>query len=165
MTETARIVVGVGDIDDGMRPLIWAVGEARRRGVQLHAVRVWRHRTWLDPTTGLCWSNHLAEEARQYLIETINAALGGIPHDVAVRMVVREGLVADALLAYADREDDLLVLGASPRGWPWPWGDGTVRRCVQRARCAVTVVPKVTYDRKVLRQLRRELRELENLNR
>jgi nucleotide-binding universal stress UspA family protein len=164
MTETCRIVVGVGGSDDGVRPLIWALGEARRRGAQLHAVRVWRDRNRLDPMSGY-WRNHLAEAARQCLVDAFNAALGGVPRDVCVRMVVREGSVADALLHYADRESDLLVLGASRRGWPWPLGDGTVRRCVKRARCAVTVVPRVSVGRKALRELHRELNDLGSLTR
>ena len=53
------------------------------------------------------------------------------PSDVSVRLVVCEGYTADALVAYADRNDDLLVLGTSRRRRLF-WGEMTMRRCVQR---------------------------------
>lgn len=169
MIDTPRIVVGVGDVTDGVAPLVWAVAEARRRGAEVHAVRAWRDRNQIGAMTGY-WRQTLADAAQQVVVDAFTTGLGGVPRDVTVRIAVREGWVADVLLAYADREGDLLVVGTSRYGWLWPLGEKTVHRCVQHATCPVMVVPRSSLARsapvrKLMRDLRREIQEFEDSSR
>src|SRR5207244_838067 len=125
---------------------------------ELHAVRVWRDHNQIGALSPY-WRLEMLEAARRHLADAFNATLGGVPSDVSVRLVVCEGYTADALVAYADRNDDLLVLGTSRRRRLF-WGEMTMRRCVQRARCAVTVVPNIGSDRRLLKEFHKELQEL-----
>jgi nucleotide-binding universal stress UspA family protein len=165
MIEATRIVVGVGDVVDGVRPLTWAVAEARRRGAEVHAVRAWRDRSQMGAMTGY-WRQELADAALQMVVDAFTLGVGGVPRDITVRMIVQEGLPADVLAEYADRETDVLVLGASRHSRLWPLGTDTVRRCVRRAQCLVTVVPpsalaRTAPVRKLVRDLQREIEEFE----
>jgi nucleotide-binding universal stress UspA family protein len=161
----ARIVVGVGDVAKGVRPLMYAVAEARLRGAELHAVRAWRDRSQTGALPG-SWRQELADAALQVVVEAFTLAVGGVPRDIPVRMIVKEGWPADALLEYADRDTDLLVVGASRHPRPWPLGANTAGRCARRAQCPVTVVPpsaltRTAPVRKLVRDLQREIEEFE----
>jgi len=165
MIDAPRIVVGVGDLARGVRPLTWAVAEARRRGAEVHAVRAWRDRSQLG-AMDLGLRQEIADLAVQTLAEAFALGLGGMPRDITVRMIVREGAPADVLLDYADRDTDLLVLGASRHAGRWHWGSDTLRRCVGQARCPVMVIPPSSLARsapvrKLVRDLHREIEEFE----
>jgi len=165
MTEISRVVVGVGDIEDGVRPLAWALAEARRRGAELHALRAWHAIDAPGPLTEN-WHDRLEQEARETLLSAVDIATGGVPPDFSRRLFTCQGDAADVLLRYADRDDDLLVLGTSRhRPW-WPFGQKTVRKCVRKAGCAVVVVPQTAMARsmpvhKLLRELHHDLTRLE----
>src|SRR5919197_554688 len=67
------------------------------------------------------------EALREQLESAFHEALGGVPEDLAIRSVVMTGEPGPALVQYACREEDLLVVGASCRGglrriWQRPVG-------------------------------------------
>jgi nucleotide-binding universal stress UspA family protein len=161
----SRVIVGVGDLEDGVRPLAWALAEARRRGAQLHAVRAWREPSQPGSMSG-DWRHLLEEGAEKTLVEALRLVTGGMAPDFSCRLAARQGFPADVLLTYAGQDDDLLVLGAGRRGLSGLFGQRTVYRCVRKAGCPVVVVPRVALaptvpTRKLLRELRRELKQLE----
>jgi nucleotide-binding universal stress UspA family protein len=160
-----RVIVGVGDLEDGVRPLAWALAEARRRGAQLHAIRTWREPSQPAPLSA-DWRDTLEQAAEQTLVDALRLVTGGVAPDFSCRLIARQGFSSDVLLAYADRDDDLLVLGASRRGLWGLFGQRTVAECVRKAGCPVIVVPPVALAptlpvRKLMRELRRDLRQLE----
>ena len=165
MGDSPRIIVGIGDIQDSVRPLLWAVNEARRRGAELHAVRAWH-----DRGDGLMsaetWRGLLAQAAQQTIIASFEAAFGGVPRDIVIKMIDREGSPAVVLRHYADGDDDMLVLGPSHRRRWWPFGGRVVRGCTQNARCMVVVLPHAalaTPVSRLLRELRRDMKRFERL--
>jgi nucleotide-binding universal stress UspA family protein len=89
------------------------------------------------------WRRIFEQGAEQTLVDALRWVTGGIAPDVVCRMVARHGFPADALLAYADRDDDLLVLGAGRGGLSGLFGQRTVHRCVRKSVCPVVVVPPV----------------------
>jgi len=163
MKEIRRIVVGVGDVSDGARALAWALAEARRRGTPVLAVRAWRDSSPPGPLRAERFEL-FGRAAGEVLVEAFHIAAGGVPNDIECRLLVREGRTVDVLLGAANREDDLLVVGASRhRSW-WPFGQ-TVSRCAHRAGCLVVVVPRSALARsaparKLVRELHRELDQM-----
>jgi nucleotide-binding universal stress UspA family protein len=165
MSESPRIIVGIGNIEDSVRPLLWAVNEARRRGAELHAVRAWR-----DQGDGLMsagsWRRLLAEAAHQTIVASFESTFGGVPQDIVTKIVYQEGSPGVVLQQYANRDDDMLVLGPSHRRRWLPFGGRVVRACTQNATCVVVVVPPAALARtqpvsRLLRELRRDLRRFE----
>lgn len=160
-----RVVVGVDGSPAGLQALRWAVAEARRRGVDLYAVRVWRLSSdaWQGTDVGR-WRTEIEDAATAEVRAAFLEALGGVPADVKVMAVAVEGPVAQSLLGYAHRDDDVLVVGA-----------GTARRfrrtvgqvCARTPGCPVVVVPPPALARSgspraLARQLRRETEEYMN---
>jgi nucleotide-binding universal stress UspA family protein len=83
---------------------------------------------------------------------------------VSVETVVLPDYPGPALVAIANRDDDLLVLGSGRRNRRGS-GSRTVRYCAAWAACPVLVVPPPQLAREVsqralLRQLRREIDDL-----
>jgi nucleotide-binding universal stress UspA family protein len=157
--QDGRVIVGVEDTPAGLRALRWAVAEARRRGVALHAVRTWRFSAgWQGADVGR-YRREIATDAGFALVDAFATALGGIPNDVTVHALVLEGAPAPTLVRYADRDGDLIVVAASSRRWlPWL---GVDARCLRRAGCPVVVVPapalaRAGSARALARKLRRE---------
>jgi nucleotide-binding universal stress UspA family protein len=65
-----------------------------------------------------------------------------VPEDLAIRSVVMTGEPGPALVGYACREEDLLVVGASWRGGIRRWWERSVSAyCARHARCPVLTVP------------------------
>jgi nucleotide-binding universal stress UspA family protein len=122
-----RVIVGVDRSIPGLAALRFAVAEARRRDVPLHAVRV-------EPELTL---------AQCEAIDGAFAdAFGGIPSDVRVYREVLIGPVAEALTRRAHYSTDVLVVGTDGHGW-WHalWFGSISRACLRRAHCPVLVVP------------------------
>lgn len=100
------------------------------------------------------------------IVEAFAETMGGPPPDVHVQLLALPDPAARALVEYACRDGDLLVLGAPRRGrWRRLWGGSTVRGCLARAGCPVLVVPPPPLARRgspraLLRELRREIDEL-----
>jgi nucleotide-binding universal stress UspA family protein len=135
-----RVIVGVAATIAGLQALRRAVEEARRRGVPLHAVRAWQFPTNWDGVDAAQWRQETADEAPAELRKAFELAFGGVPTDVDVRPVIVEGPPHRVLVAQADRDTDLLVVGVHRRRHPWfPVGFG--QYCRRHARCPVLLVP------------------------
>jgi nucleotide-binding universal stress UspA family protein len=150
MTER-RVIVGVADSPSGLRALRWAVEEARRRGTVLCAVRGWRfHPPWNVPDAHR-WRADFAESARATVYAGFAQAVGGIPADLTVEVVVAEGSAGQVLVDQAG-EDDLIVVGTST----WSGFFSAARYCLRHATCPVVAVPPYSLGR--AKALAREVR-------
>lgn len=159
MSSHARIVVGVSESLPGLQALRFAVAHARRRGLPLHAVRVWPIPPATRTGAGYVWRDDLAAETRRYVNDTFDAALGGLPDDVTITVAWCSGRV-DIALKQAVRDTDMLVLGAPASRW---CHSRVVRGCTRDARCPVIVVPPPELARALrwssLRRLVREVND------
>lgn len=155
-----RVIVGIQDSVAGLQALRRGVEEARRRGATLYLVGVVSGGAgrYSDATV---WSAELGVWAAQYAQQALVKALGGIPRDVYMRTVALEGVTGPALVGFADREEDLLVVGDAQRpGVRRLWSGRVARQCVRRAICPVLVVPPPALSRLAPRVLTRELQRL-----
>jgi nucleotide-binding universal stress UspA family protein len=182
--QAGQVIVGVSNSLAGLRALREAVWLARRRGVELLAVRTF-HRPFSEIGSGYRqvielgaeaapprsegyreWAAH--ERAAEAAVErAFEEAMGGVPADVPVRAMTKAGPPGLALVDATSREDDLLVVGASRRHRWWPLHRCIARYCSTRAGCPVLVVPPHDTARDLQRgRLRRWLwrrRKLSNL--
>ena len=155
----ARVVVGVTGTPAGLQALRYAVAEARRRGAVLFAIRAW-HTTPLWPGADLRqWRGEIEQAEADTVRAAFTDALGCAPADVEIEALVVEGPVAPALLGYAHRDDDLLVIGSGRHRLR-----GVARTCLRLASCPVVVVPppdlaRTGSARALARQLCRETEE------
>ena len=139
--EPTRVVVGVSGSLGGLQALRYAVNEARRRGSTVHAVRAWQFTApWRGYDTDLCRQD-MSAAAEASIHNAFDTAMGGLPPDLTFVLVTTIGPAGPALVTIADRDDDLLVVGASTHRWSD--GAAVVRHCVRRASCPVLVVPAV----------------------
>lgn len=161
------MIVGVDGSLAGLRALRVAVAEARTRAAVLHAVRAWQYEPVAGPATGLC-AREAQRAAGEAIVSAFAEAMGGVPDDVAVRGVVVNGTPGDALTRYADRDDDLLVIGRGQHGRLARLLRPRVGRyCATHASCPVLVVPPDAFAREASRRrLSRDLhQELTGLSR
>ncbi|GIH21087.1 universal stress protein [Rugosimonospora africana] len=155
-----RVIVGVQDSVAGLQALRRGVEEARRRRATLYLVRVAPGSVDRYAGPGV-WAAELAVWAGEYAQQTLAKSLGAIPGDVEMRTVALQGAVAPALLRFADRDDDLLVVGdAQSPGVRRLWSGRVARQCVRRATCPVLVVPPPALSRVTGRVLTRELQRM-----
>jgi nucleotide-binding universal stress UspA family protein len=153
------VIVGIQETIAGLRALRLAVAEARQRGAVLHAVRVRRP---APPYGGSGVALPLSESVREAQDEVFQAfagAMGRVPVDIEVFIVVKDGDPGAALTAHADRDDDLLVVGVGRRGLVRRLVSGSVARyCLSHAACPVLAVPPDQFAisaQKLARALRR----------
>lgn len=122
-----HVVVGVDDSPAGLAAIRAAVGEARRRGLALHAVRA-------EPGIG-CHDKGL-------IPRTFALALGAIPADISIYQATTAVPITEALCGYAADPSDLIVIGRTARS---PWASlrshAMVLHLMRRARCQVLTVP------------------------
>ena len=149
-----RVIVGVDLSYAGLRALREGVRQARQRGAELYAVRVyaipvsrtstagypiWPATMTVTPEPGVT-HEEAQRDAESVIVRAFDAALGGVPGDIPTKLISDCGHVAPVLVQLAYRDDDLLILGASRRR------RRRVRRtvaafCCARATCPVLVVP------------------------
>ncbi len=144
-----QLVVGISRSPASWWALAWAIGEARRRGMQLVLVHVFRPRGFslLDtddlfaPVPRDPNADRLA--AGYALIDrAVGQAAGQLPRGVVVKRTVRPGRPA-AELTFLAHGGDVLVLGSRRRGWLRRHAPGSVSRaCSRRADCLVVIVPE-----------------------
>ena len=93
-----RVVVGVDDSLSGLEALRFAAAEARRRGVELRAIRAWQFATpWYEQDAG----QHRAAmvDAAAMVVHTaFRQAMGGLPKDISVEALAIEGPPARVLV-------------------------------------------------------------------
>jgi len=162
MTQNAtRVIVGVSGSLAGLAALRTAVAEARLREAELIAVRAWAFKaSWRESGTRI-WRQEIANQAARALADAFDTAMGGPPTDIAVQMIVAEGLPERVLVEHANQVDDLLVVGAPASGLWHPTRTLVVRYCARHARCRLLVVPPPELARlgktgAMARHLRRE---------
>jgi nucleotide-binding universal stress UspA family protein len=143
-----RVIVGVDDSAPGLAALRVAVGEARRRGLPLHAARA---------QTDLVLCDHTEIDL------AFAEAFGACPEDVEVHKELLVGPAAKALSRRANHPGDLLVVGTTGRGW-WHrfWAGSVSRGCLRSAHCQVLIVPGPETARTARRSRRATWRGLEN---
>jgi nucleotide-binding universal stress UspA family protein len=141
-----RVVVGVTGSVGNLQAVRRAASEARQRHTVLVAVHAWvppggdlAERRFSVPELRQVWR----DAAWQRLWNAFDAALGGPPPDLAVEPVVMRADPGRLLVSVADREDDLLVVGAGRRGalWRLLHRQRICRYCLAHAACPVLVVP------------------------
>jgi nucleotide-binding universal stress UspA family protein len=148
-TRVPRLIVGISRSPASWWALAWAVGEARRRGMRLLLVNVFRPP--VAPATdvgqdgcGVARDRYADQVAHGHaLIRTaIYQAVGRMPGDVPVEQEVISGRPGVELADLA-RGGDLLVFGCRHRGWLRRLAPGSVARaCARRTDCPVVVVPE-----------------------
>ncbi len=159
--EARRVVIGVSGS--------WSSLAALRRGCELAgalgrtvvAVVAWSppqgeaaYRQAPYPPLVRMWER----QAAQRLAAAFDSLFGGVPRGLRVERLTARAPAAYALCAVANREDDILVIGAGGRGLPGRALLGrTRRRVLARARCPVVTVPALAAPRGVRRALRRAL--------
>ena len=156
------VVVGVSRSFAGLQALRFAVAEARRRGCPVLAVRVWLMAQAWRSVCAESWRKELGEEARDYTLGTFDAALGGLPDGVDVRVLPREGVVGPTLVASA-ASDDLLVVGGARTILRYTHSPQVTRYCVRHAHCPVVVVPAPDLARVAGRLSRAIARDMSDL--
>ncbi|MEU1304111.1 universal stress protein [Streptomyces shenzhenensis] len=142
----ARVVVGVSGSPGSRTALGRAADEARRRGAELWPVLAWR-----PPGGDLSCRRSpaaavLAEDWERLAGERLEAALRAVFGETGPglpgRALVVRGVPGPVLVRTADRDTDLLVVGAGRRGllhrglWP-----SVGRHCLAHAGCPVLAVP------------------------
>jgi nucleotide-binding universal stress UspA family protein len=140
-----RVVVGVGGSPNSLQALRHAVGLARHYRAVLVPVLAWippggevAAMRWPAPSLTLVWR----QDAERRLLAAFEEGLGGLPPDVEAAPLIVRGETGPALVDVADRESDLLVIGAGRRGRISRLLMSRVPRyCVARAGCTVITVP------------------------
>ncbi|WP_329260377.1 universal stress protein [Streptomyces sp. NBC_01478] len=140
----ARAVVGVSGSPGSLAALHRAVREARRTDAELLAVLAWEPpggelahgRAMFTPSVA-----DFRRAAADRLLTVLDAAFGEAGPGVPFQGLVVRGTAGRALVETADRPDDLLVVGAGPRGPLRGLFPSVTRYCVTHAACPVLTVP------------------------
>ncbi|MEU3827832.1 universal stress protein [Streptomyces sp. SID486] len=155
----SRVVVGVSGSLGSVTALRRAAALARRLGAQLWPVLAWEppggdYAARRSPGAGLP-----AEEwqrlAKQRLASVLEEIFGADGAGVPMRAVVVRGAPGPALVATADREDDVLVVGAGRRGLRRAFAGRVSRHCLAHAVCPVLAVPPSPLQSELLSVHRR----------
>ena len=152
-----RVIIGAHDSVAGRQALRRGLAEARRRQATVHLVRAYPAAGYLGADVQV----ELAAAAAGYGLDLIREALGRLPDDLLIQAVGVQGAPGQALVGFADRDGDLLVVGDGQRhGWRRVWSGSVARTCVRRASCPVLVVPPPALARTSCGDLDREMRGL-----
>ncbi|MEU5104918.1 MULTISPECIES: universal stress protein [unclassified Streptomyces] len=142
----ARVVVGVSGSLGSHTALCRAAREARRRNAELWPVLAWEppggelgaRRTAAASPCTVDWQRL----ARERLLAALDDVFGAAGPGVALHPLVARGAPGRALVEIADREDDVLVVGAGRRGRLRRALSRSVSRyCLAHATCSVLAVP------------------------
>jgi nucleotide-binding universal stress UspA family protein len=159
-----RVVVGVHGTPASLQALRFAVGHARALGAALVPVIAWQPPG--GDSAGRRYPTYLADEwadaAEQRLMTAFDEGLGAAPENLPTLPQVVRGPAGRVLVAVADHDDDLLVVGRSRRGrLHRAWYGSPPQYCLTHAACTVILVPpselarELTGVRSGLRRWRR----------
>ncbi|MGV4988745.1 universal stress protein [Streptomyces sp. NPDC001709] len=154
-----RVVVGVSGSLGSVTALRRATTLARRLGAELWPVLAWEPPGG-DPAARRCpaagllvedWQRLAAQRLAAVLEEIFGVDSPGVPlHAVVVR-----GAPGPALVTTADREGDVLVVGAGRRGLQRAFSGRVSRHCLAHAVCPVLAVPPSPLESELLSVHRR----------
>ncbi|MFI9804187.1 universal stress protein [Streptomyces sp. NPDC052301] len=156
---TARVVVGVNGSLGSVTALRRATALARHLRAELWPVLAWEPpggdpAARRSPAAGLPvdeWQRLARQRLASVLEEIFDTEGPGVPmHPVIVR-----GAPGPALVATADREDDVLVVGAGRRGLQRAFSGRVSRHCLAHAVCPVLAVPPSPLESELLTVHRR----------
>ena len=160
MSDICRVITGVSGSPRNLPALRYAAALARGQDAALIPVLA-----WIPPGGDLADrrppSGYLRRVWRQAawerLHDALNAALGGVPADVAGEPLVIRGEAGPVLLDTASRPGDLLVIGTGRHGSNVGRlaGGKVSRYCLARAACPVLAVPPATLELEAGHGLRR----------
>lgn len=149
---SSRVVVGIDGSMAGLRALRLAVSQARQRHAELHALRAW---TFRPKGRGTGMSGYEEQEYAVYesTVAAFTDAMGGLPADVEVILGTVLGSPGRALVEYADRDEDLLVVGSpQTRSLRRLLHTPVSRYCAAHAACPVLVVPPDGFAKQAERE-------------
>ncbi|MGV9343535.1 universal stress protein [Streptomyces spiralis] len=145
-SSAARVVVGVSGSLGSLTALGQAAREARCRGAEL-----WPVLTWEPPGGDLAARRSpvaagMVEEwerlASERLVEALREVFGGTDTGISGQALVARGVPGPTLVRFADRENDVLVVGAGRRSRLHRALSPSVSRyCLAHAPCPVLTVP------------------------
>ncbi|RSS79464.1 universal stress protein [Streptomyces sp. WAC06614] len=133
-----RITVGLSGSLGSITALHRAVREARRCGAEVQVVHATSLSHYTVDFVGLELA--AAEQSMNFMLESAFGT-GGRPPGVRLTPRVLLGGAGPVLVHAADRDDELLVVGAPRRRLI---GRGAARYCMTHATCPVLVVPLPT---------------------
>lgn len=145
MSRVRRVFAGVSGSPGSLQALRYAAGLARLHDSALIPVLA-----WTPPGGDLAdrggSSTYLREvwkeAAWQRLRKTLELAFGEVPADVHVEPLVIRGDAGSVLVAVANADDDMIVVGAGRRGMLGRITACRVSRyCLAHATCPVVAVP------------------------
>jgi len=153
VTGGPRVIVGVTGSVGNLQALRRATAEAQLRGTGLLAVHA-----WLPPGGEMAERRFSVPELRQVWYDAacrrawdaFDTALGGVPPQTPVEVLVTRGEPGRVLVRAACQDDDLLVIGAGRGGALrrlLPGGVG--RYCLSHAACPVLIVPPSALAREM----------------
>ncbi|GAA2232672.1 universal stress protein [Streptomyces nogalater] len=145
-SSAARVVVGVSGSPGSLTALARAAEEARRRGAQLWPVLAW------EPPGGELGSRRAPVAAdmvpqwellaRERLLKALRDVFGSTDTGVPGTALTVRGAAGPALVRIAEREDDVIVVGAGRRNRLLRALSPSVGRyCLAHAGCPVLAVP------------------------
>jgi nucleotide-binding universal stress UspA family protein len=133
-----RILVGIDGSPQASAGLIWAIEEARLRGLGLRIIYAFPALVSFFGTTAHEYYSHVEKEAKS----TFDQAMAAAPpmDDLNVERVVEPGNPAEVLVE-ASRGASLLVVGSHGRdGFRGMLLGSVPSHCVHHAHCPVVVV-------------------------
>lgn len=160
--EGARVVVGVSGSLGSLTALRRAAEEARCRNAELWPVLAWeppggdlaaRHSPGATVMVG-AWQ----DLARQRLLSALGDVFGETGPGVPMHALVARGVPGTALVETADRDGDVLVVGAGRRSrWHRACSRSVSRYCLAHAGCPVLAVPPSPLEAELAVAHRRNL--------
>jgi nucleotide-binding universal stress UspA family protein len=161
----ARVLVGVSGSLGSLSALRRAAAEARCRGAELWPVLAW------EPPGGDMAARRgpgatvmveaWQDLARQRLLSSLDDVFGDAGPGVAMRALVARGAPGVALVEIADRESDVLVVGAGRRSlWHRACSRSVSRYCLAHATCPVFAVPPSPLEAELSAMHRRNILRL-----
>ncbi|MET8815923.1 universal stress protein [Streptomyces sp. NPDC004549] len=140
-----RVVAGVSGSLGSVAALRQATALSRRLGAELWPALAWEPPGGEPAARRSFVHDPLLEEwqrlAEQRLVSVLEEVFGETGPGFPLHPVIIRGTPGRALVMVADRESDLLVVGAGRRKLRHPFSGRVSRHCLSHAHCPVLAVP------------------------